>query len=183
MFVECYDEVGAQVYDTLLRTTLQDLKLARAIQDIKIYIDPRVPIFIAVAKLEKTSESIYLSDVSKYKFEDGILKITVTNEDYIPDILKALWAAVGRHNVNQPDRYKMEVSEVSFEPDNLLVHNTARELKSKVYDAIFRIMPEGFRMTRNSSKGNMICIMSSDEIIDEKYNEKFEEVIREVRGD
>ena len=36
MFVECYDEVGAQVYDTLLRTTLQDLKLARAIQDIKI---------------------------------------------------------------------------------------------------------------------------------------------------
>jgi hypothetical protein len=43
-------------------------------------------------------------------------------------------------------------------------------------------MPEGFRMTRNASEGNLICFMSSDEIIDEKWNKKFEEVIEEVKN-
>ena len=43
-------------------------------------------------------------------------------------------------------------------------------------------MPEGFRMTRNASQGNLICIMSSDEIIDEKWNKKFNEVIEEVKA-
>ena len=32
MYVECYDEQGAQAYDTILRYTLQELKLAKAIE-------------------------------------------------------------------------------------------------------------------------------------------------------
>ena len=74
MYVECYDEVGAQVYDTLLRHTLQDLKLARAISAIKIFIDPREALFIGVVKLEKASQPIYLTDMAKHKMENGILK-------------------------------------------------------------------------------------------------------------
>lgn len=182
MYVECYDEVGAQVYDTLLRHTLQDLKLARAISAIKIFIDPRDAIFICAVKLEKASTPVYLDDIASYKYEDGILKIRIDDENYIPDLLKALWTSEGRQNVNQPDRYKMEVTNPQLDPDNYIVHNPSEELKRKVYDAIFRIMPEGFRMTRNASQGNMICVMSSDEIIDVKWDKKFEEVINEVKN-
>jgi len=180
MYVECYDEVGAQVYDTLLRHTLQDLKLARAISAIKIFIDPREALFIGVVKLEKASQPIYLDDIASYKMEDGILKITIEDENYIPHLLKALWASEGRQNVNQPDRYKMEITNPQFNPKNFIVHNPSEELKRKVYDALFRVMPEGFRMTRNASQGNLICIMSSDEIIDVKWDKKFNEVIEEV---
>lgn len=181
MYVECYDEVGAQVYDTLLRHTLQDLKLARAISAIKIFIEPREALFIGVVKLEKASQPIYLTDMAKHKTEDGILKITVENENYLPDLLRVLWRNEGRVNVAQPDRYKIEISNPTIDPDNLIVVDPSRELKSKVYDALFRVMPEGFRMTKNASQGNMVCIMSSDEVIDEKWNKKFNEVIEEVR--
>ena len=58
MYVECYDEVGAQVYDTLLRHALQDLKLARAISAVKLFIDPRDALFIGVVKLEKASQAL-----------------------------------------------------------------------------------------------------------------------------
>ena len=91
MYVECYDEVGAQVYDTLLRHTLQDLKLARAISAIKIFIDPREALFIGVVKLEKASQPIYLDDMASYKMENGILKILIENENYLPDLLRVLW--------------------------------------------------------------------------------------------
>lgn len=63
-----------------------------------------------------------------------------------------------------------------------MIIDPSHELKRKVYDALFRVMPEGFRMTRNASEGNLICLMSSDEIIDEKWNKKFEEVIEEVKN-
>lgn len=50
MYVECYDEVGAEVYDTLLRHALQELKLARAINAVKVFIDPRDAIFIEIGR-------------------------------------------------------------------------------------------------------------------------------------
>ena len=182
MYVECYDEVGAQVYDTLLRHTLQDLKLARAISAIKIFIDPREALFIGVVKLEKTSQPVYLHDMATYKMDNGILKILIENENYLPDLLRVLWIKEGRVNVAQPDRYKIEINNPTINPKELIVVDPSRELKRKVYDALFRVMPEGFRMTKNRSYDNMICIMSSDEIIDEKWNEKFNEVIEEVRN-
>ena len=177
MYVECYDEVGAQVYDTILRQTLQDLNLARAISAIKIFIDPREALFIGVVKLEKASGIILLPDIASYKTEKDTLKIKVEDENYIPHLLKALWQSEGRNNINQPNRYTIEISNPTFNPKTYIVHDPAEELKQKVYDAIFRIMPEGFRMTKNASQDNLICIMSSDEIIDEKWNEKFQEVI------
>jgi putative methanogenesis marker protein 17 len=182
MYVECYDEVGAQVYDTLLRQTLQDLKLARAISAIKIFIDPREALFIGVVKLEKASQPIYLDDMASYKMENGMLKIQIDNENYLPDLLRVLWIKEGRVNVSQPDRLKIEISNPTINPSNLIVVDPSKELKRKVYDALFRIMPEGFRMTKNASDGNMVCIMSSDEIIDEKWNKKFNEVIEEVKA-
>ena len=182
MYVECYDEVGAQVYDTLLIHTLQDLKLARAISAIKIFIEPREALFIGVVKLEKASQPIYLTDMATYKTEKGVLKILVENENYLPDLLRVLWIKEGRNNVSQPDRYKIEIENPTIDPENIIVVDPSQELKRKVYDALFRIMPEGFRMTRNASQGNLICIMSSDEIIDEKWNKKFNEVIEEVKA-
>ena len=176
MYVECYDEVGAEVYDTLLRHALQELKLARAIKD------PRDAIFIAVVKLEKASQPIYLKDMASYKYEDDLLKILIDNENYTPDLLRVLWREEGRVNVAQPDRYKIEISNPTIDPENLMVVDPSKELKRRVYDALFRVMPEGFRMTRNASEGNLVCLMSSDEIIDEKWNKKFNEVIEEVKN-
>jgi len=182
MYVECYDEVGAEVYDTLLRHALQELKLARAINAVKVFIDPRDAIFIAVVKLEKASQPIYLKDMASYKYEDDLLKIIIDNENYTPDLLRVLWREEGRVNVAQPDRYKIEISNPTIDPENLMVVDPSKELKRRVYDALFRVMPEGFRMTRNASEGNLVCLMSSDEIIDEKWNKKFNEVIEEVKN-
>ncbi|MDO5852010.1 MAG: methanogenesis marker 17 protein [Methanobacteriaceae archaeon] len=181
MFVECYDKTGAEVYDMILRTTLQDLQLARSVHAIKVFIEPREAIFIAAVKIEKTSTPIYLSDMASYESKDGKLYIDIDNENYLPNLLKKLWLIESRNNISQPDRYKVIVNDYSFDPDKLIVSDPSKELKRKIYDALFRIMPEGFRLSKNTSKGNIISLISSDEIFDEKWNDKLEEVIEEVK--
>ena len=183
MYVECYDEQGAQAYEKILRYTLQDLKLAKAINGIKIFIEPRDAVFIGVIRLAPPSAPIYLKDMATYKMEDGILKIKIDKEDYTPDLLRELWKKEGRANVAQPDRYRIEVKEPSFNPDDFLVFNPYKELKRKVYDAILRIVPEGFRISHNRSERDMVCLLCSDQIIDESWYAKFDEIIEEVRND
>ncbi|MCI5867119.1 MAG: methanogenesis marker 17 protein [Methanosphaera sp.] len=182
MYVECYDEQGAQAYDTILRYTLQELKLAKAIDDIKVFIEPRDALFMGVVKLAPPSAPIYLKDMASYKVEGDILKIKVEKEDYTPDLLRVLWDLEGRSNVSQPSRYKIEIPYPSFDPDELMIINSHEELKRKVYDALFRIVPEGFRITYNASEGNMVCLMCSDQIIDDSWYEKFDELIDEVKN-
>ena len=181
MFVECYDESGAEVYDMILRTTLQDLQLARSVHAIKVFIEPRDAIFIAAVKIEKTSTPIYLNDMAFYEKKDNKLYIDIDNENYLPELLKKLWLIESRSKISQPDRYKVIVEDYSFDPDKLIVSDPSSELKRKIFDALFRIMPEGFRLTRNTSEGNIISLISSDEVFDDKWNDKLEEVIEEVK--
>ena len=74
-----------------------------------------------VVKLEKASQPIYLDDMASYKTENGILKILIENENYLPDLLRVLWIKEGRVNVSQPDRYKIEITNPTIDPKNLVV--------------------------------------------------------------
>ena len=67
MQVECYDESGREVYDMILRQILQDVQIGRAIKDIRIYIDPREPVFIIALQYLKTSPPVVLEDIAEYK--------------------------------------------------------------------------------------------------------------------
>ena len=53
MKIDCYDETGAEVYEMVVRQILQDLQLLRAIKDLRLYVDPREPVFIIVLSYEK----------------------------------------------------------------------------------------------------------------------------------
>ncbi len=49
MIVECYDESGAEVYEMIIKQIVQDVQVGRAISDMKVFIDPREPVFIIAA--------------------------------------------------------------------------------------------------------------------------------------
>ena len=55
------------------------------------------------------------------------------------------------------------------------------DLKKKIYDAIFRIIPEGFKVIEQLSKGNVIAMVCSDEIIKKEWIKKRDEMIKELK--
>jgi len=67
MKVECYDETGAEVYDMVVRQILQDLQITRAVKDLRVYVDPREPVFIIVISYEKTAPPVRLLDFAEYE--------------------------------------------------------------------------------------------------------------------
>ncbi|CDG65383.1 MAG: hypothetical protein PWQ15_326 [Methanobacterium sp.] len=183
MYVECYDESGSEVYDMILRHILQEVQIGRAINDVQIYVDPREPVFIIVVKYEKAAPPVVLEDFAEYKYDpeanEGFIKIK--DENYLPELLKKLWELEGRNKIHQPSRFEVVIDDPQTKLEGLVVHNPEEDLKKKIYDALFRIIPEGFRVVEHYSEGNILALTCSDEYIKEEYLEKTREIIQKIK--
>lgn len=183
MKVECYDEKGAEVYDMVARQILQDLQITRAVKDLRIYVDPREPVFIIVIIYEKTSPPIFLEDFTEYEYdkEANEMFIKVKDETYLPDLLAKLWELEGRNKVHQTSRYEVIIDDPQVDLRKMVVHNPEEDLRKKIYDALFRIIPEGLRVVEHYSEGNIIALTASDETIKDEWIEKTREMVDEVK--
>lgn len=183
MIVECYDEKGSEVYDMVVRYILQDVQIYRAIKGIRIYMDPREPVFIIVVKFEKAAPPVVMEDFTEYKYDKEKNKefIRILDETYLPELLEKLWKLEGREKIEQPTRFEIIINEPQADLKGLAVHDPTEKLKRKVYDAIFRIVPEGLRVIQDLSEDNVIAMVCSDEVIKEEWIEKAREVIEDVK--
>ena len=183
MQVECYDESGQEVYDMILRQILQDVQIVRAVKDVRIYIDPREPVFIIALQFQKTAPPVLLEDFTEYEHDSEANEtfIRIKDEKYLPELLKKLWEIEGRNKIHQPSRFEVIIDDPQVNLEGLVVHDPEEDLKKKIYDAIFRIIPEGFRVVEHYSEGNLIVLTCSDEYIKEEYLEKTREIIKEIK--
>ncbi len=183
MIVESYDENGAAVYEMVIRQILQDLQISRAVRDMKVFTDPREPVFIIAVKYEKAASPITIDDFTEYEYkkEENNLYIRVKDETYLPELLEKLWKIEGRENIQQPSRYEIIINNPKAELKGIAIHDPAEDLKKKIYDAIFRIIPEGFKVVQHLSEDNIIAMVCSDEIIKDEWIKKRDEMIKELK--
>jgi putative methanogenesis marker protein 17 len=183
MIVESYDENGAKVYEMVIRQTLQDLQVSRAIRDMKVFADPREPVFIIVVEYEKAASPITIDDLAEYEYkkDENNLYIRVKDETYLPELLQKLWEIEGRENIQQPSRYEIIINNPKAKVEGIIIHDPQEDLKKKVYDAIFRIIPEGFKVIDHLSEGNVIAMVCSDEIIKDEWIQKRDEMIKKLK--
>jgi len=183
MKVESYDEEGAEVYDMIVRHILQEVQVSRAIKDLQVYVDPREPVFIIVVQFEKTAPPVVLEDFAEYEYnpEANEVFIRIKNENYLPQLLNKLWEIEGRNKVHQPSRFEVIVDDPHNQLEGMIVQNPEEDLKKKIYDAIFRIIPEGLRVIEHYSKGNIIAMTCSDEVIKDEWIEKMMAIIENIK--
>lgn len=182
MKVECYDREGAEAYELVVKQVLQDLQLGRAIEDLRIFSDPREPVFIIVVKFARAASPIYLEDMAipEYDKEENKLHLRITDETYLPELLQKLWRLEGREKIQQPTRFEIIIENPTVKLEGLMVHDPQETLKKKIYDAIFRIIPEGFRVIRDISQDNIIAMVCTDELLQEEWIKKAYKIIEEI---
>ncbi|MCG2829361.1 methanogenesis marker 17 protein [Methanothermobacter sp. K4] len=181
--VECYDPRGAEVYEIIARQVLQDLQLVRAVDDLRIWVDPREPVFIIAVKTQRTSEPIYLEDMAEMEVDKatGAVHLRIRDETYLPQLLERLWETQGRGRVRQPSRFEVVVEDPISDIRGMTVHDPSMNLRKRVYDAIFRIIPEGFRVIRDLSEDNIIALVCTDEVLRDEWILKAREIIDDMR--
>jgi putative methanogenesis marker protein 17 len=184
MKVECYDEEGAAVYDMIVRHILQEVQVSRAIKDLRVYVDPREPVFIIVVQYEKTAPAVVLEDFAEYEYDSEANEafIRIKNENYLPQLLNKLWEIEGRNKVHQPSRFEVIIDDPHNQLEGMVVQNPEEDLKKKIYDAIFRIIPEGLRVVEHYSEGNIIAMTCSDEVIKDEWVSKMMAIIEEIKS-
>lgn len=181
MLIESNDPEGAKVYEMITKQILQDLVLAPSLVDLRAYVNPNEVVFIIAMKLKGTSNKIYIEDVLDIEYDDIEDKtvLTINDESMLPNTLNKLWLEFGRENVHQPSRYKIELLG-NVEIKNWVVDDPYENLKRRCYDAIFRIVPEGFKIMKDMSKKDIVAVIATDELIKDEWVTHCEEIIQEL---
>ncbi|WP_407409543.1 methanogenesis marker 17 protein [Methanobrevibacter sp.] len=184
MLVECYDERGAEVYEIIIKQIFQDLVLGASVDDLRAYVNPDDPVFVLAIKMKKTSNAVTFGEVANLSYvkADDITRILIDNENYLPNILKQLWKRFSREEIYQPNRYQLEIEGNHVDLENIVIDDPHSNLQRRIYDAIFRILPEGFKIIKDMSTDNIITVVATDELIADAWIEKANEYIDELNG-
>ena len=184
MLVECYDERGAEVYEIIIKQIFQDLVLGASVDDLKAFVNPDDPVFIIAIKMKKTSTVVEFKDVANFTYDkaDDVTHIFVENENYLPNILKRLWRMYSRDEIYQPTRYNIDLDGNQMDLETLVIDDPHSNLQRRIYDAIFRILPEGFKIIKDMSTKDIIAVVATDELIMDDWIEKAEEYIAELEN-
>ena len=184
MLVECYDKKGAEVYEIIIKQIFQDLVLGAAVDDLKAYVNPDDPVFILAIKMKKTSTVVEFGDVANFTYDkaDDVTRILIDDENYLPNILNKLWRMFSRDEIYQPNRYMLELSGNQMDLENLVIDDPHSNLQRRIYDAIFRILPEGFKIIKDISTKDIVAVVATDELIMDDWVEKANEYIAELNN-
>ena len=68
-----------------------------------------------------------------------------------------------------------DVTRILVEDENYLPN-----LQRRIYDAIFRILPEGFKIIKDMSTKDIVAVVATDELIYDAWIEKANEYIAEL---
>ncbi|BBL69198.1 methanogenesis marker 17 protein [Methanoculleus chikugoensis] len=166
--VESPDEVGRVAYERVAADVLQDLDLIKVIDRLHIYVDPKVPIFVAAGLLRHMPRAIRVADFANVNRGEKEIVLDIGDETYLAPLLQKLWAIYGKENVDQPDRFTVVLpAGVAGDEDldRLVVADPSETLYKDVIYALQYIAPEGFKVRRQYIREGKFYYVASEDTL------------------
>lgn len=179
--VECVEEKGREVYEQIASDVLLDLDLLRVVEKLHIFIDPRVPVFVAVGTTRRSGGLVRIRDFADVIVEEGRATLSIGDETYLAPMLSILWGRYGKDYVDQPDRFSVVVhlpeGEDPREIEEIVVADPEEGLYRDLIYALQIVAPEGFKVRRQYHAGGVFYYVASEntlpqEIVDTLVAEK-----------
>jgi putative methanogenesis marker protein 17 len=175
--VESEDVEGAKKYEEVIKDVLADLGLVRAISKLKVYVDPKEPVFIIVGIFRPGLPTLTLGDIADLLSVNEGISVSISNEQFASKVVGKLFMQYGRENVIQTDRtsliipFKGDFATQVDELSSIVVYNPREELKKNVIEALIRITPEGFRVRKHHISDKVMAFIASEDIIKPEWVE------------
>ena len=178
--VECPEPVGAEYYKQIANDVLLDHNLLRVIHKLHIFIDPKVPIFVAVGILKKITTRVRVGDFANVNPLEGKITLVISDETYLAPMLRIFWQKFGKEHVDQPDRFTVILYNVKAELkeiEDIIVADPSESLYKDLIYAFRCIAPEGFRLRSEKFNKEKFSFVASEntlsEDVDDIVREKF----------
>lgn len=176
------DKFGDEAYRKLFEDTMSDLNKAVLIDKAKLILKPSTPLFIFSIVLKADPGNKTVVDVANVREESNMTYITITQERYAPDILKALWTKYGRNKVVQQTRFDIEVSGAKIsEMQEMIIASGEQDLR-EIMGAIWRSMPEGIKNRRTLIDGGVITVIATEELMQPEFMDEGKKVHASMGG-
>lgn len=161
---------GKRQFESLIRDTIMDLGISGSIESLKVYLDPREPVFAIHIRARLSSRTVRLADVAEVTKLGDKIGVKILDERFSPIILNLLERNYG-DRVFQSSRHEIIVEGESDKEllENLVVCDYAEMVRSSIMELVRRIMPEGFRSVKvlSRNKHELLAVASEDLLTDE----------------
>jgi putative methanogenesis marker protein 17 len=181
--VECPEKTGGEYYRRIADVVLLDHNLIRVIHKLHIFIDPKVPIFVAVGLTKKLPGIVRLRDFADINVQGNKVTISIGDETYLAPLLKILWEKFGKDRVEQPDRFTilMELDPDGSEGlEDLEVVDPSLSLYKDLIYALQVIQPEGFKVRRQYYGEGRFYLVASEDTLPENLDDLLKEKFRKI---
>jgi len=168
--VECPEAVGAEYYTQIANDVLLDHNLLKVVNKLHIFIDPRVPVFVAVGILRKITTVVRVGDFANINPQEGKMTLVISDETYLAPMLKIFWERFGKEKVEQPDRFTVVLYDVPAQPqeiEEIVVADPSESVHKDLIYAFRCIAPEGFRLRSEIFTGTKFIFVASENTLAE----------------
>ena len=168
--VECPEPLGAVYYRQITNDVLLDHNLLRVINKLHVFIDPRIPVFVAVGTLKKITTIVRVRDFANVNPLGDKITLVISDETYLAPMLKIFWQQFGKDKVEQPDRFTVILYNVEAEPreiEDLVVADPSASLFKDLIYAFRLIAPEGFRVRSEKFSKERFSFVASEDTLAE----------------
>ncbi len=168
--VECPEQTGGDYYRQITNDVLLDHNLLKVIEKLHVFIDPKVPIFIAVGTLRHLKSVVRVRDFANVNPLPGKITLVLSEETYLAPMLKIFWEKFGKDHVEQPDRFTVVLYDVKASPaeiEDLVVADPSESLFKDLIYAFRCIAPEGFRLRSEKFTKTQFSFVASENTLAE----------------
>lgn len=168
--VDSTEPAGGALYRRIASTVITDHDLLRVLAKLRIFIDPKVPIFIAVGLTRTVPRNVVVSDFCGITYDGDKVTLMITDETYLAPLLELLWQRFGKERVIQPDRFTIEMHLKEGESagiEEIVVADPTEGLFKDLIYTMQVICPEGFRVKKQSFQDGTFWFVASENTLPE----------------
>lgn len=168
--VESTEPAGGEIYRRIASTVITDHDLLRVLDRLRIFIDPQVPIFIAVGITRTVPRNVIVRDFSGITYDGSKVILSIADETYLAPLLEKLWVRYGKDQVIQPDRFTIELERTPEEGQSIEEMVVADPTEGLYKDLVYTmqvICPEGFKVKRQSFQNGRFWFVASENTLPE----------------
>jgi putative methanogenesis marker protein 17 len=186
--VESTVQEEGESYRSIVSDIISELVLGGAIGRIKVVVRPEDSLYQMAVLLRGSQPTVKVSDIGSVETGNSAkkeVKISLTEEKYLPELLEMLWARYGRTKVFQPERNTLimnaedTTAEIVFLKD-MVVADPRRTLQSRLVEMAIRATPEGFRVRYHSMDSHKFVFVASEDALKPEWIQEAHQMVTEL---